>query len=60
MTRVLDHQTVELALRRAAWKAAHGTREQQSGKYIPADPAGVKVGEGSDVPAPTPKRRIAR
>lgn len=33
MSRTLDIQKVDAALRRAAYKAVHGTREERSGRY---------------------------
>lgn len=32
---IFDHETVLKALRRAAWVAEHGTREEKSGKFLP-------------------------
>lgn len=32
---IFDHETTLKALRRAAWTAKHGTREEQSGKFLP-------------------------
>ena len=34
MNRFLDTETVLKALRDAAWTAKHGTREEQSGRFI--------------------------
>ena len=36
MFSILNHpETIEKALRRAAWVAKHGTREEKSGKFLP-------------------------
>lgn len=35
MSSIFDNETVLKALRRAAWVAKHGTREEQSGKFLP-------------------------
>lgn len=32
---LFDHETMLKAGRRAAWVAKHGTREEQSGKFLP-------------------------
>jgi hypothetical protein len=36
MRRGLDLAKVEAALKRAAYKAVHGTREERSGRFLPA------------------------
>jgi hypothetical protein len=36
MKRGLDFKKAEAALKRAAEKAMHGTREEQSGRFMPA------------------------
>lgn len=35
MSLTFDHETVLRALRRAAWVAEHGTREETSGRFLP-------------------------
>jgi hypothetical protein len=34
--RGIDFDGMEAALKRAAYKAVHGTREERSGRYLPA------------------------
>ena len=53
---IFDHETTLKALRRAAWIAKHGTREEQSGKFLP--PPGWKghLVTAADA-APAPKKR---
>jgi hypothetical protein len=38
MNRRLDIENVDAALRRAAFKAVHGTREERSGRFLPTKP----------------------
>ncbi len=57
MTRVLDHKSVEEALRRAAHKAVNGTREERSGKFLADKP--VKAETGRQTGAAPAKRRVA-
>ena len=35
MSSIFDIETTLKALRRAAWVAKHGTREEQSGRFLP-------------------------
>jgi len=35
MSTIFDRETTLKALRDAAWVAKHGTREEQSGKFLP-------------------------
>jgi hypothetical protein len=35
MTRGIDFEQMEAALKRAAYKAMHGTREERSGRFLP-------------------------
>ena len=53
---LFDHETTLKALRRAAETAKHGTREEQSGKFLP--PPGWKghLVTAADA-APAPKKR---
>jgi hypothetical protein len=39
MRRGLDFEKAEAAFRRAAYKAVHGTREERSGRFLPAEEA---------------------
>jgi hypothetical protein len=41
MKRGLDFAKVEAALKRAAYKAVHGTREEQSGRFVTETKQGV-------------------
>lgn len=34
MNKPLDHETIARAMKKAAWIAKHGTREQRSGRFI--------------------------
>jgi hypothetical protein len=36
MSRMLDVEKVDAALKRAARRAIHGTREERSGRFLPA------------------------
>lgn len=68
MGRKPDASKIEAALKRAAWKAQYGTREERSGKYLgpkvepkPASDKGVihRVGKGASA-VPTDTLRWAR
>ena len=37
MTRGIDFEQMEAALKRAAYKAIHGTREERSGRFLPVE-----------------------
>jgi hypothetical protein len=37
MKRGLDFEKAEAAFKRAAYKATHGTREERSGRFLPAE-----------------------
>lgn len=55
---LFDHETTLKALRRAAEMAKHGTREEQSGKFLP--PPGWKGHlVTTDDAKPEPKRKRA-
>lgn len=57
MSLTFDRETIEKGLRRAAEMAKHGTREEQSGKFLP--PPGWKghlVTADDAAPAPRKKR----
>ena len=46
MTKPLDRDGIAAVMRDAAWKAVHGTREERSGVFKPADtvkPASAKA-----------------
>jgi hypothetical protein len=51
MSLTFDRETIEKALRRAAWTAKHGTREEQPGKFL--QPPGWKghLVTAADAPA---------
>lgn len=34
MNKPLDHETIAKAMKKAAWVAKHGTREERSGRFI--------------------------
>ena len=36
MSRMLDVEKIGAALKRAAYRAIHGTREERSGRFLPA------------------------
>ncbi|WP_287105345.1 hypothetical protein [Brevundimonas sp.] len=57
MSLTFDRETIEKGLRRAAEMAKHGTREEQSGKFLP--PPGWKghLVTAADVPAAPKKKR---
>jgi hypothetical protein len=48
MRRGLDVQKAEAALKRAADKAVHGTREERSGRFLPAKGRDARVSSGSN------------
>ncbi len=54
---LIDHETAVKAARRAAEMAKHGTREEQSGKFLP--PPGWKghLVTAADAPAAPKKKR---
>ena len=49
MTRPFDFKDVEAALKRAAWKAVHGTREERSGRFTD-EPRAKAANEGAATP----------
>lgn len=43
MNKPLDHETIAKAMKKAAWIAKHGTREQRAGRFVaPHGPEGAK------------------
>jgi hypothetical protein len=50
MSKKLDVTKVEAALRRAAHKAVHGTREERSGRFIRQDERQPTRGDHRDAP----------
>ena len=34
MNKPLDHETIARAMKKAAWIAKHGTREQRAGRFV--------------------------
>lgn len=36
MNKPLDHETIAKAMKKAAWLAKHGTREERAGQFGPA------------------------
>jgi len=59
MSSIFDRETTLKALRDAAWIAKHGTREEQSGKFLP--PPGWKgrliTGAPGELDGPKPRKR---
>ncbi len=53
MNKPLDRDVIAKAMQRAAWVAVHGTREEQSGKFMPERYLDAK----SDAPAAVKARR---
>jgi hypothetical protein len=57
---LFDHETTLKALRRAAETAKHGTREEQSGKFLPPPGWKGRLVTGASAPKPAePKRKRA-
>jgi hypothetical protein len=57
MSRGLDIEKVEAALKRAAHKAIYGTREERSGRFLPAKKRGVpSANRTSKSPDLTPRK----
>ena len=59
MSTIFDRETTLKALRDAAWVAKHGTREEQSGKFLP--PPGWKghLVTAADAPVKPRKTKTA-
>ncbi|KPF84653.1 hypothetical protein IP78_00845 [Brevundimonas sp. AAP58] len=59
MSTIFDRETTLKALRDAAWVAKHGTREEQSGKFLP--PPGWKghLVTAADAPVKPRKTKAA-
>ena len=56
MTAFMDNQIVEEALRDAARIAKHGTREEQSGRFLPPPGWKGKLVTATDDTLPTPRK----
>lgn len=56
MSTLFDRETTLKALRRAAWVAKHGTREEQSGRFLP--PPGWKGHLVTADDVQPPKKRV--
>ena len=52
-----DHETILKAGRRAAEMAKHGTREEQSGKFLPPPGWKGRLVTAADAPAAPRKKR---
>ena len=57
MSTIFDRETTLKALRDAAWIAKHGTREEQSGRFLPPPVAPVKR---ASIPRPAEASRRSR
>jgi hypothetical protein len=55
MRRGLDYEKADAALKRAAHKAVHGTREERSGRFFFRDDQ-RKLDAGTSKPITTPER----
>jgi hypothetical protein len=47
MRRGLDFEKMEVAFKRAAYKALYGTREERSGRFLPAKRSNVASAPGA-------------
>jgi hypothetical protein len=47
MRRTLDIEKIATALKRAAYKAIHGTREERAGRFLPAKKRRVSLAGGA-------------
>ena len=60
MRRGLDFDKAEAALKRAAYKATHGTREERSARFCPVACSTLKAPSSSNVSAiPMPLRQTS-
>jgi hypothetical protein len=50
--RGIDFEQMEAALKRAAYKAVHGTREERSGRFLGAEESRETVLEGKPTAGP--------
>jgi dephospho-CoA kinase len=57
MSRGLDITKAEAALKRAAHKALHGTREERSGRFLPKEKRQSAPGARRDAPKDLAKRK---
>jgi hypothetical protein len=51
MKRTSEVDEIEAALKRAAYKATHGTREERSGRFLPAKKARGSSPDGGSKPS---------
>jgi hypothetical protein len=58
MKRGLDFDKAEAALRRAAQKAIHGTREERSGRFLPTKAPRAHVRQGAPKRSITSRRKV--
>lgn len=56
LTKTFDFKDVDAALKRAAWKAVHGAREDKAGRFS-AEPKTLAVKEGAAAPFEAEKKR---
>jgi hypothetical protein len=59
MSLTFDRETIEKGLRRAAEMAKHGTREEQSGKFLPPPGWKGRLVTAADAPAAPRKKKTA-
>ena len=45
MNTPLDHETIARAMKKAAWIAKHGTREQRAGRFVASHGSAVAKGK---------------
>lgn len=57
MSLIFDRESIEKGLRRAAEMAKHGTREEQSGKFLPPPGWKGRLVTADDAPAAPKKKR---
>ena len=57
MSTIFDRETIEKGLRRAAEMAKHGTREEQSGKFLPPPGWKGRLVTAEDAPRAPEKKR---
>jgi hypothetical protein len=57
MSLIFDRETIEKGLRRAAEMAKHGTREEQSGRFLPPPGWKGRLVTADDAPRAQKKKR---